>query len=151
MAAPELDETDKAIIRVLQHDGRMPYSQLAPLVGLSQAAVRQRVNRLVERNAIQVVAVTDPVTLGLGQQAMIGIDAEGDLLAVAEALSDLDPVEYVVVVAGRYDILVEVVCRDADELLEVVNGSVRTVPGVVGAELMPYLRLVKQSYDWGTG
>ncbi len=147
----ELDEVDKAIIRALQSDGRLPYSQLGPLVGLSEAAARQRVNRLTERGVMHIVAVTDPAKVGLAFQALIGITVDGDITAAAERLAAFDVFEYVVVVAGRYDIVVEVVCADADDLLRIVNEQVRAVPGIRTSEILTYLKLVKQTYDWGTG
>src|SRR6187200_999610 len=103
----ELDEIDKAIIRALQLDGRAPYSKLGPAVGLSQAAVRQRVQRLIDRGVMQVVAVTDPAMLGFDVQAMVGVQATGDVRRVAAAVEELPEVEYVVITAGRYDLLVE--------------------------------------------
>jgi Lrp/AsnC family transcriptional regulator for asnA, asnC and gidA len=145
----ELDEIDRAIIRVLQADGRTPYSKLGPNVGLSQAAVRQRVQRLIDRGVMQIVAVTDPAVLGLGIQAMIGVRIEGDVRAAADAVAEVDDVEYVVITAGRYDLLVEVVAADAGELLDLVDGQIRRVPGVAGTEILTYLKLVKQTYTWG--
>lgn len=146
----KLDETDKAIIRELQIDGRVPYSHLAPRVGLSEAATRQRVNRLIEREVVQIVGVTDPATLGLDYQAMIGISVDADVTRVAEDLSELPDVSYVVVVAGRFDILVEVVCTDPEHLLQVVNKQIRSISGIRSSEVFSYLRLVRQSYSWGT-
>jgi Lrp/AsnC family transcriptional regulator for asnA, asnC and gidA len=151
MAAPDLDDFDKAIVRALQRDGRLPYSQLGPLVGLSEAAARQRVHRLQERGVMQIVAVTNPSTVGLPIQAMIGITVDGNIDVVADALASVDVFDYVVITAGRYDIMVEVVCADVDHLLAVVNEHVRTVPGVRTSEILSYLRLVKQTYNWGTG
>jgi len=145
-----LDETDKAIIRELQVEGRIPYSHLAPKVGLSEAATRQRVNRLIESDVVQIVAVTDPAALGLGYQAMIGIGVSDDVIRVADQLSALVEVDYLVIAAGRYDILVEVVCADSDHLLRLVHEQIRSIPGVRSSEVFSYLRLVKQSYSWGT-
>jgi len=150
MTGSGLDDTDKLIIRELQVEGRMPYSQLAPKVGLSEAATRQRVNRLVDSGVVQIVAVTDPAALGMGFQAMVGIGVDGDVASVAEALAAVDQVEYVVITTGRYDILAEVVCADADDLLTVVHGRIRSTPGIRSTEIFGYLRLVKQSYSWGT-
>lgn len=146
---PELDSTDKAIIRALQIDGRAPYSKLGPSVGLSQAAVRQRVQRLIESGVMQVVAVTDPATLGFPVQAMVAISVSGDVRAVAAALEELNEVEYVVITAGRYDLLVEVVCTDTHHLLDVVNDRIRAIPNVGSTEVFTYLSLVKQTYSWG--
>ncbi len=147
---PELDDIDKAIIRELQQDGRMSYADLGPAVGLSQAAVRQRVQRLIERNVMQVVAVTDPTRVGFSLQAMLGITAEGDVRAVAAAIAAVPEMSYVVITAGRYDILAEVVARDADALLALVNERIRSIPGVTRTETLTYLRLEKQTYTWGT-
>ena len=146
----DLDETDKAIIRELQVDGRMSYAQLAPMVGMSEAAVRQRVNRLTERGVMSIVAVTDPRALGYGYQAMLGITVDADVASTADKLGQIPEVEYVVVTAGRYNIMVEVVCTDAEHLLAVTSSTIQTVPGVRTVETLTYLRLVKQNYDWGT-
>lgn len=145
----ELDPTDKAIIRALQIDGRAPYSKLGPAVGLSQAAVRQRVQRLVESGVMQVVAVTDPATLGFAVQAMVAISVSGDVRAVAAVLEELEEVDYVVMTAGRFDVLAEVVCTDMHHLLDVVNDRIRAIPNVSGTEVFTYLNLVKQTYSWG--
>ena len=147
--AVDLDPVDKAIIRALQEDGRTPYSKLGPAVGLSQAAVRQRVQRLVDRGVMQVVAVTDPAMLGLGLQAMVGVSIAGDVRPVADTVAGLPEVEYVVITAGRYDLLVEVVCADTGHLLDLVNDGIRCIPGVTSTEVFTYLSLVKQTYSWG--
>jgi Lrp/AsnC family transcriptional regulator, regulator for asnA, asnC and gidA len=146
----DLDPTDKAIIEALQVDGRLPYSELGPMVGLSQAAVRQRVKRLLDAGVMQVVAVTDPASLGFGLQALIGITVEGDIRGVADALAEVDEIDYVVVTAGRFDVFAEVVCVDTAALLDLVNGHIRSIPGVRGTEVFTYLDLVKQTYSWGT-
>ena len=146
----ELDEIDRAIIRVLQADGRTPYSKLGPNVGLSQAAVRQRVQRLIDRGVMQIVAVTDPAVLGLGIQAMIGVRIPGDVREVADALCEMPEVSYVVTTAGSFDLLVEVVCEDDDHLLDVVMRRIRGLPGVGVTETFIYLKLNKQQYRWGT-
>lgn len=146
-----LDDIDKAIIRELQLDGRTPYAKLGPAVGLSQAAVRQRVQRLIENGVMQVVAVTDPLMLGFKLEALIGVKVDGDLRAVASKLAEVDNVDYVVVTTGRFDLVVEVVCRDHEELLHLINDVVRAIPGVRATETFTYLHLEKQTYSWGTG
>ena len=148
--SPEIDELDKAIIRHLQVDGRMPYSKLGPAVGLSQAAARQRVQRLVDRGVMQVVAVTDPAMLGFAVQALVGIEVASDVRAAADALGEWDEIEYVVITAGRYDVFAEVVCSDMAHLLELVNDRIRRLDGVSGTEIFSYLHLTKQTYSWGT-
>jgi Lrp/AsnC family transcriptional regulator for asnA, asnC and gidA len=146
----DLDATDKAIIEALQVDGRLPYSELGPMVGLSQAAVRQRVKRLLDAGVMQVVAVTDPASLGFGLQALIGITVEGDIRAVADALAEVDEIDYVVVTTGRFDVFAEVVCVDTTSLLDLVNEGIRSIAGVRTTEVFTYLDLVKQTYSWGT-
>ncbi len=145
----ELDAVDKALIRELQVDGRAAYSQLARLVGMSEAAVRQRVNRLQDRGFIQIVAVTDPTTLGYALMAMFGVKITADIATVAEKISQIDAVDYTVITTGRFDVLAEVVCTDSEHLLQVSN-DVRLVDGVIDVEVMTYLRMVQQNYDWGT-
>ncbi len=145
-----LDAISKAIIEQLQQDGRRTYARIGEAVGLSEAAVRQRVNRLTEAGVMQIVAVTNPLQLGFRRQAMIGIKAEGSLDPVVEALSSMAEVDYVVITAGSYDILVEVVCEDDDHLVDLLNRQIRTIPGVRTTESFVYLRLHKQSYEWGT-
>jgi Lrp/AsnC family transcriptional regulator for asnA, asnC and gidA len=149
-AAPLLDDLSKAIIEQLQEDGRRAYATIGKAVGLSEAAVRQRVQRLVEGGIVQIVAVTDPVQVGFARQAMIGIKAEGNLETLADGLAALPEVDYVVITAGGFDILVEVVCEDDDRLLEVLNDKIRTLPGVRTTETFVYLKLRKQLYNWGT-
>ncbi len=149
-AAPALDEIDKAIIRALQVDGRMSYAKLGPEVGLSQAAVRQRVQRLTDSGVMQVVAVTDPLSVGFTVQAMIGVRAEGDLRSLGANLGAIGEIDYVVITSGAYDLLLEVVCEDNDHLLALVNDVIRATPGVRSAEVFTYLDLIKQTYSWGT-
>ena len=144
-----LDGTAKQIIEQLQQDGRRSYAAIGKAVGLSEAAVRQRVQRLIDGGVMQIVAVTDPLTLGFRRQTMIGVRCEGDLERVAEQLAVLDEIDYVVITAGSFDLLIEVVCEDDDHLLEILS-RVRSVPSVIGTETFVYLKLLKQTYSWGT-
>lgn len=148
--ASQLDEVSKQIIEQLQHDGRKSYAEIGKVVGLSEAAVRQRVQKLTESGVMQIVAVTDPLRLGFARQAMVGIRCVGDVTEVAEALSRISSVDYVVLTAGSFDIMVEVVCEDDDHLIALINQKIRTLPGVVSAETFVYLKLHKQFYNWGT-
>jgi Lrp/AsnC family transcriptional regulator for asnA, asnC and gidA len=145
-----LDDVSKAIIEQLQIDGRKSYSDIGRAVELSEAAVRQRVQRLTESGVMQIVAVTDPMQLGFYRQAMIGVKTIGDSREIADAIAAVDAVEYVVLTAGSFDMLAEVVCEDDDSLLELLNGSIRAIPGVVETEIFTYLQLKKQQYNWGT-
>lgn len=144
-----LDDVSKAIIEQLQQDGRRSYAAIGKVVGLSEAAVRQRVQRLIEAGVMQVVAVTDPLELGFDRQAMIGVRISGALEEIADELAALDEVDYVVITAGSFDLLVEAVCESDDHLLELISQKIRTVPGVVSTETFMYLKLKKQTYSWG--
>jgi Lrp/AsnC family transcriptional regulator for asnA, asnC and gidA len=146
----QLDDLSKAIIENLQHDGRRSYAGIGKAIGLSEAAVRQRVQRLIDAGVMQIVAVTDPMQLGFARQAMIGIRCTGDALKVAERLSAIDAIDYVVLTAGSFDAIVEVVCEDDADLLDLLNTKIRAVPGVLSTETLVYLKLVKQQYNWGT-
>ena len=145
-----MDDVDKAIVEALQHDGRLPYTKLAAEVGLSEAAVRQRVARLTESGVVQIVAVTDPLMLGFRRMAMIGLKVEGDLRVVSDAIAAIPEVSYVVIVSGSFDMMMEVVCEDDDHLLALLNDTVRSIPGVRSTETLTYLKLSKQTYAWGT-
>ena len=145
-----LDHVSKAIIEQLQQDGRRSYSDIGKAVGLSEAAVRQRVQKLTESGVMQIVAVTDPMQLGFYRQAMIGIRATGDTTAVATTLSAMPEVDYVVLTAGSFDILAEVVCENDDDLIELLNTEIRGIDGVQSTETFVYLKLHKQFYNWGT-
>ncbi|MFD1712845.1 Lrp/AsnC family transcriptional regulator [Amnibacterium flavum] len=145
-----LDAVSKGIIEQLQLDGRRSYADIGKAVGLSEAAVRQRVQKLTESGVMQIVAVTDPMQLGFFRQAMIGIRCSGDTRVVAEQIAALDEVDYVVLTAGNFDILAEIVCEDDDELISLLNSRVRTLDGVTSTETFVYLKLQKQHYNWGT-
>src|ERR1700684_2752876 len=114
-----LDALSKQIIEQLQEDGRRSYAAIGKAVGLSEAAVRQRVQRLQDTGVMQIVAVTDPLTLGFRRQAMIAVKSDGDLDKVAGQLADMVEIDYVVITAGSFDLLGEVVCEDEDQLLEI--------------------------------
>jgi len=144
-----LDDVSKSIIEQLQQDGRRSYASIGKAVGLSEAAVRQRVQRLSDAGVMQIVAVTDPLQLGFGRQAMVGVNVDGAVQPVADALSAMDEVIYVVITAGSYDILCEVVSTGDEQLLDLVTGRIRSVPGVRSTETFMYLKLAKQTYSWG--
>ncbi len=147
---PVLDDTAKRIIELLQEDGRQAYVTIAREVGLSEAAVRQRVQRLIDGGVIQIVAVTDPLQIGFTREAMVGLRTTGDIGPVATAVSALPEVSYVVTTAGGFDLIIEVVCEDDAHLLDLISTRLRTIPGVVSTETFVYLKLNKQHYNWGT-
>ncbi len=144
-----LDDVARRIIEQLQEDGRRPYASIGRAVGLSEAAVRQRVQKLVDAGVMQIVAVTDPEHLGFPRQAMVGVRAGGDLETVADRLAAVEEVDYAVITAGSFDLLVEVICRDDDHLLEILQ-HLRTIEGVAATEAFVYLKTCKQTYSWGT-
>jgi Lrp/AsnC family transcriptional regulator for asnA, asnC and gidA len=144
-----LDAVAKRIIAQLQQDGRRSYAAIGKAVGLSEAAVRQRVQRLIDGGVMQIVGVTDPMMLGFRRQTMIGIRCDGDLERVADRLAAMDEIDYVVITAGSFDLLIEVVCVDDDHLLEIL-GRIRAIPSVTATETFVYLKLRKQTYSWGT-
>jgi len=146
----QLDDISKAIIEQLQADGRRSYAEIGKAVGLSEAAVRQRVQRLTESGVMQVVAVTDPMQLGFYRQAMVGIRVTGDTTTVIDRLASIPAVDYLVLTAGNFDILAEVICENDDELIDLLNKEIRGIPGVQSTETFVYLKLKKQFYNWGT-
>jgi Lrp/AsnC family transcriptional regulator for asnA, asnC and gidA len=147
---PFVDAVDKLIIEQLQQDGRRPYTDVAAAVGLSEAAVRQRVKTMLNSGVMQIVAVADPLRIGLRTMAMVALRIEGDLMITAAALAAMPEIIYVVVAAGSFDLLVEVLCADHDHLLKLLNEDIRKIPGVTRTETFTYLRVVKETYSYGT-
>ena len=144
-----LDDIDREIIRELQLDGRRAYGAIAAEVGLSEAAVRRRVQRLKEAGVMQIVAITDPLQLGYGREALIGIRVHGDVRLVAAAIAAIEEANYVVMTAGSFDIIAELIAVDDNALVHLLNDSIRSIPGVTEVETFLYLKLSKQSYAWG--
>jgi len=143
-----LDDVDKAIISELQHDGRISYADLAPRVGLSPAATRQRVQRLLDDGTVQVVGVTDPQRLGYPTTAMLGVNVDGDIRAAADTISAIDGVIYLVLSAGSFDLLVEVIASDPEALFALVNDEVRHVEGVRSVESFLYYSIHTHRFGW---
>ena len=143
-----LDDTSKGIIALLQKDGRMSYAAIAKEVGMSEAAVRQRAQRLIEQGVMQIVAVTDPLELGFAWEAMIGVRVSGNIKAIAGMLDKIDAIDFIVLTSGKFDIILEVVAESDDQLIELTN-TIRSIPGVVGSETLVYLGTRKQAYSWG--
>jgi Lrp/AsnC family transcriptional regulator, regulator for asnA, asnC and gidA len=144
-----LDRSNRQIIEILQRDGRRSFTAIAREVGISEAAVRARVQRLTSEGLLSVVAVTDPLRLGFEVMALIGVQANSDLSRVADTVSEWRETSYVVIAAGAYDLLVEIVCEDNQHLLRVVE-RLRDVEGVKSTETFMYLALHKMTYGWGT-
>jgi Lrp/AsnC family transcriptional regulator for asnA, asnC and gidA len=148
---PVLDDLDKAIIRCLQLDGRRPYARIGRELKVPEATVRQRAERLISRRVVQIVGVTDPLAMGFQQPALIGLKVDAARLdQVAEKIAALDEVTYLVVTAGRFDLVCEVVCEDNDHLLRVLTEDLAKIRGIRSTETLVELRFVKESYQWGT-
>jgi Lrp/AsnC family transcriptional regulator for asnA, asnC and gidA len=137
-------------VEQLQEDGRRSYAAIARAVGLSEAATRQRVQRLIDERVIQVVAVTDAAAIGFHRMALLGIKVDGDIRAVADKLVGVPEAEYVVYTAGQFDLIVELMCEDDEHLLHTIDEAVRTIPGVRSTEAFIYLKVAKETYQWGT-
>jgi len=148
---PDLTALDKRIIEHLQRDGRRPYTSIAAELGISEAAVRARANRLIEQGHIKIVGVTDPLELGFGQMALIGVHCHADKArSAAEEIASFAEVHYLVITTGRFDMVVEVVCEDNEALLRFLTEKLGRVDGVHDSETFVYLRLMKQAFTWGT-
>jgi Lrp/AsnC family transcriptional regulator, regulator for asnA, asnC and gidA len=145
-----IDEIDRRIIGLLQRDGRRPYGAIAADVGLSEAAVRRRVQRLRDSGAMQIVAITDPLQLGYGREALVGIRVHGDVRLVADKIAAIEEANYVVMTAGSFDLIAELIAVNDDALVHLLNDSIRSIPGVTEVETFLYLKLAKQTYTWGT-
>ncbi|OUE30086.1 Regulatory protein AsnC [Clavibacter michiganensis] len=139
-----VDAISRSIVDQLREDGRRSYAEIGKAVGLSEAAVRQRVQKLTDAGVIRIVALTDPQQLGLTRQAMIGVTVSGDVRVVADALAAIPAVDYVVMTAGTFDLLAEVVCEDDEELVELLNARIRALEGVVSTETFVYLKVHTQ-------
>ena len=150
VVAGALDEIDRRIIGHLQRDGRRPYGAIAEDVGLSEAGVRRRVQRLRDSGVMQIVAVTDPLQLGYGREALVGIRVHGDVRLVADKIAAIEEANYVVMTAGSFDLIAELIAVNDDALVHLLNDSIRSIPGVTEVETFLYLKLAKQTYTWGT-
>jgi Lrp/AsnC family transcriptional regulator for asnA, asnC and gidA len=146
-----LDDLDRRLMEVLQADGRRPFTEIATAFGVPESTIRARYKAMVDRGMLKVLAVADPLKVGYPLMAMIGVRCTpAALLATAAALEALPEVSYCVIVAGAYDLLIEVVCQDNDALLTFLTERLRSIEGVLETETFVYLRILKQNYEWGT-
>jgi len=142
-----LDDIDLKIIEALRKDGRIAFTTIAEQLSVSPGMIRQRYNRMVDQGFLKIVAITNPVRMGFRTMAMIGIRAEGSkLLEVAEKVSQLDEVIYMIISSGRFDIFAEVICRDHEELLRFITEKLSTIDGVRESESFMHLKIVKEVY-----
>ena len=146
-----MDAIDRAILQELQTDGRIAYAELGPKVGLSPSAARQRLQRLLDTNVVQVVGVTDPMAMAGQAMALLGVRVEGDSRAVADELARHDEIVYTVLTAGTFDLFTEVVCRTQAGLLDFVNDVVRAIEGVEAVESFPYFAIHTHRFLWNLG
>jgi Lrp/AsnC family transcriptional regulator for asnA, asnC and gidA len=145
--ASETDAIDLRIIEALQKDGRVAFAQIAEQLNVSPGMIRLRYNRLVEQGYLKVVAITNPLRMGFKTMAMIGIRVDGSrLLDVAEKISKLNEVIYLVVSSGRFDLFAEVVCRDHEDLLRFITEKLAPIDGVRESESFMHLKIVKEVY-----
>jgi Lrp/AsnC family transcriptional regulator for asnA, asnC and gidA len=146
----ELDETDRAIVACLQYDGRMPFTEIAADIGISEGAVRRRVKRLVDERLLQIVGVVEPRLLNWQAPAMIGVTVEaGRVEAAAEAIAKFPEVTYLFMASGGFDLFVEVYCRDREHMASFLSQRLQQVPGVERTETFMILKMYKLSYRWG--
>jgi len=146
----ELDAVDRALIEALQQNGRLSFRRIAADAGVSEATIRARYARLCRDEILHVTAITNPLTLGFGAMAMVGVKTGGPPGPVAEQVTAWEEAGYVVITAGQFDILVEFVCEDGGHLLDLTD-RLRTLEGVVSTETFLYLELRKELHDWGVG
>ncbi len=144
----KLDDTDRAIVEHLQRDGRAAFTRIAADIGLTEGAVRKRVQRLTESGFMQVVAVTDPAGGGDRRVALVGLRVSGRTERSAEWVAAMPEVEYLVATAGRYDLMFEVIVDDEHHLLRLLS-DLRARRDVVEVEAFPCLKLYKQTFNWG--
>jgi Lrp/AsnC family transcriptional regulator for asnA, asnC and gidA len=142
-----LDEIDRQIIAILQKDGRVPFAQIAEQLKVSAGMIRLRYNRLAEMGVLRVVAITNPLRMGYQTMALIGIKADGtNLLEIADKIAALDEVIYLIVVSGAFDIMIEIVCRDQNHLLQFLTERLYKIEGVRETESFMHLKIVKEVY-----
>jgi Lrp/AsnC family transcriptional regulator for asnA, asnC and gidA len=148
----QIDEVDKRIIGALQADGRRPYSRIAAELGVSESVVRYRATRLEEAGILQVVGIADPLRIGFDRMALIGLKVRpGALNAVCAAVTAFPETSYVAAIAGSYDVIAEVICRDTAHFTELLTERLHHVDGVVSTESFLVLEIHKLAYGWGVG
>ncbi|MEW6716891.1 MAG: Lrp/AsnC family transcriptional regulator [Chloroflexota bacterium] len=141
-----MDKLDIEILAILQRDGRVPYTEIAQTLGISEGTVRNRIARLVEDQVVQIIGLVDPYQLGFDAPAMIGVTVQGNLEDVAAQIAVMPEVSYLIMVSGEYDLIVEVMCRDRTHLARFLNQQLRQVPGIIQTQTFLILRTFKMAY-----
>ena len=146
----KLDRLDREIIRLLQYDGRMPFTQIAEKVDVSEGTVRRRVTQLIESGIMQIVGVVEPQYLGWGSAAMVGVSVEvGKTDEVADRIAEFPEVSYLFLASGEFDLFVEVYCKDREHFVDFLNNKLHHIPGIVSTRTFMILKMYKLSYRWG--
>lgn len=150
MDATELDDLDREIVKLLQYDGRLPFTHIAEQVGVSEGTVRRRVSRLRDNDIMQIVAVVEPQYLGWGAAAMVGVSVQGGKTdAVADEIAVFPEVSYLLMASGEFDLFVEVYCKNRQQFVSFLNDKLQQVPGVLRTRTFMVLKTYKLSYRWG--
>ena len=145
----KIDEIDLQIIKILNEDGRTPFSQIAQRLGVSTGMIRQRYHRLVRDGVLQVVAVTNPMLMGFTTMAHIGVKVDvGRLQEIADQIATFEEVIYLVLLTGSYDLHIEIVCRDMTHLLDFLTNKLHSVEGIKDSETFICMRIAKEVYTW---
>jgi Lrp/AsnC family transcriptional regulator for asnA, asnC and gidA len=142
-----MDSLDLKIIEFLQQDGRMPYTEIAQELEVSDGTIRNRVTRLIENGTLHIVGMTNPAKLGFDTPAFIGVSIQGaDIESVAETISNFEEVSYLIMVSGEFDLILEVLCKDRDHLANFLNQKLRKVNGVAVTQSFIILQTFKMAY-----
>jgi Lrp/AsnC family transcriptional regulator for asnA, asnC and gidA len=142
-----MDKLDLSILACLQRNGRMPFTEIAQEVNVSEGTVRNRVARLIEKRAVHIVGLIDPSQLGFDAPAMIGVSVQGgDIETTAAEILNFPEVSYLIMVSGEFDLFVEVLCRDREHLATFLNQKLRQVSGITRTQSFITLRTFKMAY-----
>ena len=148
----KIDQTDCRIIELLQTDGRMPNTMIAKKLGISEATVRSRLNRLIKEEYVQIVAVSDPLKLGFGVCGIMKIDVDIKKIdAVSRELSKIEQLWYIVHATGSAYIYAEFNAKSIDDLNDVISNRINKIDGLLKTETNLVLKFIKRRYDWKTG
>ena len=144
-----MDDLDKLILHTLQEDGRTPFTQIAKQAGVSETTIRTRYRNLIEEGIIRSVGIVDPYTLGFQAPALVGATVEpGTVDQVARAIAEIPEVSYLVMTLGRFDLMIEVFCRDLPHFTQLLTEQIQGIPGVASTETLMIARSYKLSYRW---
>jgi Lrp/AsnC family transcriptional regulator for asnA, asnC and gidA len=145
-----MDEKNRAIISLLQYDGRMPYTEIANRVGITEGSVRRRVKQLIEKGKLQIVGIVEPQHIGWNEAGMIGVNVQPNKIeAVANQIAKFPEVSYLFMASGEFDLFVEVYCKDKEQFVNFLNQKLMQIHGVEKIQSHMILKMYKLSYRWG--